>query len=107
MNNLIYNAVNYTDKGGKISVLLEETEDEIVFHVADTGIGIPEESIERLFERFYRVDKGRSRNSGGTGLGLSIVRYLVQNMGGTISVKSTLGLGSTFTVHLPKVVEEL
>ena len=107
LNNLIYNAVNYTDKGGKISVLLEETEDEIVFHVADTGIGIPEESIERLFERFYRVDKGRSRNSGGTGLGLSIVRYLVQNMGGTISVKSTLGLGSTFTVHLPKVVEEL
>lgn len=107
LNNLIYNAVNYTDKGGKISVLLEETEDEIVFHVADTGIGIPEESIERLFERFYRVDKGRSRNSGGTGLGLSIVRYLVQNMGGTISVKSTLGLGSTFTVHLPRVVEEL
>lgn len=107
LNNLIYNAVNYTDKGGKISVLLEETEDEIVLHVADTGIGIPEESIERLFERFYRVDKGRSRNSGGTGLGLSIVRYLVQNMGGTISVKSTLGLGSTFTVHLPKVVEEL
>jgi two-component system, OmpR family, phosphate regulon sensor histidine kinase PhoR len=107
LNNLIYNAVNYTDKGGTISVLLEETEDEIVFHVADTGIGIPEESIERLFERFYRVDKGRSRNSGGTGLGLSIVRYLVQNMGGTISVKSTLGLGSTFTVHLPKVVEEL
>lgn len=107
LNNLIYNAVNYTDKGGKISVLLEETEDEIVFHVADTGIGIPEESIERLFERFYRVDKGRSRNSGGTGLGLSIVRYLVQNMGGTISVKSTLGLGSTFTVHLPKLVEEL
>lgn len=107
LNNLIYNAVNYTDKGGTISVLLEETEDEIVFHVADTGIGIPEESIERLFERFYRVDKGRSRNSGGTGLGLSIVRYLVQNMGGTISVKSTLGLGSTFTVHLPKIVEEL
>ncbi|WP_227872474.1 two-component system histidine kinase PnpS [Jeotgalibaca ciconiae] len=102
LNNLIYNAVNYTDKGGKISVLLEETNEEVIFHVADTGIGIPEENLGRIFERFYRVDKGRSRNSGGTGLGLSIVRYLVQNMNGSISVKSTLGLGSTFTVRLPK-----
>lgn len=102
LNNLIYNAVNYTDKGGKISVLLEETDEEVIFHVADTGIGIPEENLGRIFERFYRVDKGRSRNSGGTGLGLSIVRYLVQNMNGSISVKSTLGLGSTFTVRLPK-----
>ncbi|MDE1547734.1 two-component system histidine kinase PnpS [Jeotgalibaca caeni] len=102
LNNLIFNAVNYTDKGGKVSVMLEQTSEEAVIHVVDTGIGIPEGDINRIFERFYRVDKARSRNSGGTGLGLSIVRNLVENMNGSISVKSTLGLGSTFTVKLPK-----
>ncbi|MGP6140728.1 MULTISPECIES: two-component system histidine kinase PnpS [unclassified Jeotgalibaca] len=101
LNNLIINAVNYTDTGGKVSVMIEQTEKEAVIHVADTGIGIPEEDMGRIFERFYRVDKARSRNSGGTGLGLSIVRYLVQNLNGRISVKSTLGIGTTFTVHLP------
>lgn len=101
ISNLIYNAVNYTDKGGKITVMLEKEEDMAVIHVADTGIGIPEEDLARIFERFYRVDKARSRNSGGTGLGLSIVRYLVQNLNGTITVNSTLGMGSTFTVRLP------
>lgn len=101
LNNLIINAINYTDTGGKVSVMIEQTEKEAVIHVADTGIGIPEEDMGRIFERFYRVDKARSRNSGGTGLGLSIVRYLVQNLNGRINVKSTLGIGTTFTVHLP------
>lgn len=101
ISNLIYNSVNYTDKGGKITVMLEKEGDTAVIHVADTGIGIPEEDLARIFERFYRVDKARSRNSGGTGLGLSIVRYLVKNLNGSITVNSTLGMGSTFTVRLP------
>ncbi len=102
LNNLIFNAVTYTDKGGKVSVMLEETESDVQINVVDTGIGIPEEDLSRVFERFYRVDKARSRNSGGTGLGLSIVRYLVENMHGSIKVTSTLGIGTTFIVKLPK-----
>ena len=101
LNNLIMNGVNYTDNGGKVSVMVEKINDEAVIHVADTGIGIPEEDLSRIFERFYRVDKARSRNSGGTGLGLSIVRYLVQNLNGRIEVKSHLGIGTTFTLYLP------
>lgn len=101
LNNLIMNAVNYTDDGGKISVMVEQINNEAVIHVSDTGIGIPEEDLNRIFERFYRVDKARSRNSGGTGLGLSIVRYLVQNLNGHIEVKSKLGIGTTFTLYLP------
>ncbi|WP_373748140.1 two-component system histidine kinase PnpS [Jeotgalibaca porci] len=101
LNNLIMNGVNYTDNGGKVSVMVEKINDEAVIHVADTGIGIPEEDLNRIFERFYRVDKARSRNSGGTGLGLSIVRYLVQNLNGRIEVKSHLGIGTTFTLYLP------
>ena len=101
LNNLIMNGVNYTDNGGKVSVMVEKINDEAVIHVADTGIGIPEEDLNRIFERFYRVDKARSRNSGGTGLGLSIVRYLVQNLNGRIEVKSLLGIGTTFTLYLP------
>ena len=76
-------------------------DDYVHFSVADTGMGIPEADQERIFERFYRVDKGRSRNSGGTGLGLSIVRNLVRNMSGTIYVESALGKGSVFHVELP------
>lgn len=101
LNNLIMNAVNYTDDGGKISVKIKQVNNEAVIQVSDTGIGIPEEDLNRIFERFYRVDKARSRNSGGTGLGLSIVRYLVQNLNGRIEVKSNLGIGTTFTVYLP------
>ncbi len=78
--------------------------------VADSGIGIPREEQPRVFERFYRVDKARSRQLGGTGLGLSIVKHLVQSLGGQVMVESRVGLGSTFTVHLPTarpVFEEL
>ncbi|MDD4075977.1 MAG: ATP-binding protein, partial [Eubacteriales bacterium] len=71
------------------------------FSVADTGIGVPEEAIPKLFERFYRVDKARSRSTGGTGLGLSIVKEIVERHGGTISVQSGLDEGSVFTVRLP------
>jgi two-component system, OmpR family, sensor histidine kinase SenX3 len=70
--------------------------------VSDTGIGIPEKYLARIFERFYRVDKARSKETGGTGLGLSIVRHIAENHGGRVTVKSTLGEGSTFTVRLPR-----
>lgn len=99
--NLIDNAINYSDEGSEITVRIEKLDDYVHFSVADTGMGIPEADQERIFERFYRVDKGRSRNSGGTGLGLSIVRNLVRNMSGTIYVESALGKGSVFHVELP------
>ncbi|WP_234402585.1 two-component system histidine kinase PnpS [Trichococcus paludicola] len=103
LSNLIYNAVNYTDQKGHVTVHLDQTDEEIIIQVKDTGIGIPEEDLLRIFERFYRVDKARSRNTGGTGLGLSIVRYLVKNMNGFISVDSKMGIGSTFTVRFPYI----
>lgn len=101
LTNLIDNAINYSDRGGQITVSIVSKGKYIQLTVSDTGIGIPAEDLERIFERFYRVDKARSRNSGGTGLGLSIVKNLVHNMGGTISVKSQVGKGSRFIVTLP------
>ena len=74
----------------------------MVLEVSDTGIGIPREELPRVFERFYRVDKARSRELGGTGLGLSIVRHLVGSLGGSIAVESRLGVGSTFSARLPR-----
>jgi two-component system sensor histidine kinase SenX3 len=74
----------------------------VVIEVADRGIGIPEAHVERVFERFYRVDRARSRETGGTGLGLSIVRHIARNHRGEVSVDSTEGVGSTFTVTLPR-----
>ena len=99
--NLINNAVVYTQAGGHITVTVEKTAEQVRLHVADNGIGIPEADLGRVFERFYRVDRARSRNSGGTGLGLSIVKYLVENMNGTVIVASKQGKGTTFTVTLP------
>ncbi|MGB9343170.1 sensor histidine kinase, partial [Trichococcus sp.] len=99
--NLINNAVVYTQAGGHITVTVERTAEQVRLHVADNGIGIPEADLGRVFERFYRVDRARSRNSGGTGLGLSIVKYLVENMNGTVTVASKQGKGTTFTVTLP------
>ncbi len=98
--NLVENAIKYTDEGS-VSVSVSDEGEWAVFAVKDTGIGIPEESIEHLFERFYRVDKARSRSTGGTGLGLSITEKLINLHGGSIEVKSRLGEGSTFTVQLP------
>jgi len=101
-SNLVENAVKYTPPGGRVEVAAETDENEVVVRVSDTGIGIPEKNLARIFERFYRVDKARSKETGGTGLGLSIVRHIAENHGGRVSVESTLGEGSTFTVRLPR-----
>lgn len=98
--NLLSNAINYTPVDGKVEVKLIEQEAEVIIEVTDNGIGIPAKDIDRVFERFYRVDKARSRHSGGTGLGLSIVKHLVENCGGRIEVESQEEVGSTFRVTL-------
>ncbi|MGO1923322.1 MAG: two-component system histidine kinase PnpS [Jeotgalicoccus sp.] len=103
--NLVANAVNYTSDNGDIYIDVEERSSKIVLSVKDTGMGIPEEALDRLFERFYRVDKARSRHSGGTGLGLAIVKHLVESHDGRIYVNSKEGIGTTFTVELPKTQE--
>lgn len=99
--NLIDNAIKYTEKGG-IAIGVDSDDGSLLFTVSDTGIGIPKEDIPRIFERFYRVDKSRSRSLGGTGLGLAIVKYIVLLHNGKISVESTRGEGTTFTVMIPK-----
>jgi two-component system phosphate regulon sensor histidine kinase PhoR len=98
--NLIDNALNYTSEGG-VTVTLERQDDLAVLQVRDTGIGIAQEQQKRIFERFYRVDRARSRNTGGTGLGLSIVKHIVEAHGGSVELESALNAGSTFTVRLP------
>ncbi len=98
--NLIDNAVNYTERGG-ISILMDKTNGNLRIETKDTGIGIPDEHLGRIFERFYVVDKSRSRMLGGTGLGLSIVKHIALLHGGRVSVKSTLGVGTTFSIFLP------
>jgi len=100
--NLVDNAVKYTPPGGRVEVTGGFEGSEIAVRVSDTGIGIPEGSLPRIFERFYRVDKARSKETGGTGLGLSIVRHIAENHGGRVTVESTPGEGSTFTVYLPR-----
>jgi len=102
MTNLIDNAIHYTNSGGRIEVAIEGQIDRVQVYVRDTGIGIPLADRERIFERFYRVDKARSRSQGGTGLGLSIVKHLVQSMGGGIDVESAIGRGSTFSFWIPR-----
>jgi two-component system phosphate regulon sensor histidine kinase PhoR len=105
--NLISNSLTYTPAGGNVSIKVEEEKKSVLLSVRDTGIGISEEEISRIFERFYRVDKARSRNSGGTGLGLAIVKHLVEAHHGTIDVKSTVGKGSEFTIRFKKKQEEV
>ena len=100
--NLVDNAVNYTEDGGKIRISCATEENGCRLSVSDTGIGIPKESIPRIFERFYRVDAARSRDTGGTGLGLSIVKHIAELHGGSVSVQSEPGKGSVFTLHFPK-----
>ncbi|HTY60885.1 MAG TPA: ATP-binding protein [Acidobacteriota bacterium] len=102
LQNLLDNALRYTPSGGSIRVKAVAEGSEIVLSVADTGIGIPKADQDRIFERFYRADAARSRESGGTGLGLSIVKHLVEAYGGRIRVESEVGQGSTFFVYLPR-----
>lgn len=107
--NLLSNAVNYTPENGSVKVILQTAGErngdyeKVIISVVDTGIGIPKKDLPRIFERFYRVDKARSRGSGGTGLGLSIVKHLVELHHGSIHVESDLGYGSKFTVELPAI----
>jgi two-component system phosphate regulon sensor histidine kinase PhoR len=106
VRNLLENAVRYTDPGGHVSLRVESGQDGegrqwAVLSVSDDGVGIPLADQQRVFERFYRVDKARSRETGGTGLGLSIVRHVAERHGGRVELQSTVGVGSTFTVRLP------
>jgi len=102
--NLIDNAIKYGKEGGKITVsAVQRNQSEVEVSVSDNGIGIPKEDLPRIFERFYRVDKGRSQELGGTGLGLSIVKHLVQAHGGNVWAESQPGQGSTFYFTIPKV----
>ena len=100
--NLVDNALKYTQPGGKVILSAEKSDSEVAIRVADTGIGIMQEDLSRIFERFFRVDKARSRRTGGTGLGLSIVKHIAEAHGGRIDVKSEFNRGSTFTLVLPQ-----
>ena len=101
--NLLDNAIKYTPEGGSITVGANSKEKIVQVDIPDTGIGIAEKDLPRIFERFYRVDKARSRELGGTGLGLSIVKHIIQAHSGQIWVQSTLGRGSTFSFTIPAV----
>ena len=101
LSNLVDNALRHTSAKGAVCVRLHATESRAIIEVADTGEGIPAGELSRVFERFYRVDKARARQTGGTGLGLAIVRHVAEGHGGTVRVDSELGRGSTFTVSLP------
>jgi heavy metal sensor kinase len=101
--NLLTNAIRYTSAGGKVNLMVKNVESGVEIAVADTGIGIPAEDIPRIFDRFYRADKARSRQYGGSGLGLSIVKSIVNSHEGTIKVDSVVGEGSVFKVVLPSV----
>ena len=97
--NLVENAIKYTEDDGNVKTITNIINEKVSIKVQDNGIGISEEHIPRLFERFYRVDKARSREKGGTGLGLAIVKYIVINFGGTIKVDSKINEGTTFTTE--------
>jgi len=101
LRNLIDNAIRYTPEGGSVRVVVTTEGDDAVLTVRDTGIGIPSKDLPRIFERFYRVDRARSRETGGTGLGLAIVKHVAENLGARVDVESELGVGTTFTVRLP------
>jgi two-component system sensor histidine kinase SenX3 len=107
LHNLIENAINYSPEKTKVIISARVIGKLVEIVVKDQGIGIAERDQERIFERFYRVDPARSRETGGTGLGLSIVKHVVANHGGDISVWSQVGEGSTFTLRLPLIDEDL
>jgi len=102
MINLIDNAIKYSEPGKKVEVIMAQDDVEVRIEVKDQGYGIPEKDIDRIFERFYRVDKSRSKEKGGTGLGLAIVKHIIYNNRGKIAVNSKVGEGTAFVIHLPK-----
>jgi len=102
LNNLIINSIFYGNQGGKTTINIQEMGENVLVEVSDSGIGISEEDIPRIFERFYRTDKSRSRDRGGTGLGLSIVKHIIEAHNQTVSVRSELGEGTSFTFTLKK-----
>ena len=106
LSNLIRNSIRYNKKNGLVEIWVEKTKTGIMINVQDTGIGIPEENLPYIFERFYRVDKARSRNDGGSGLGLAICKWVAEVHGGSIKAISELGIGSLFTVSLPSDFEK-
>jgi two-component system phosphate regulon sensor histidine kinase PhoR len=101
--NLVDNAIKYTPAGGQVSVTYALQGSDIEFTVKDTGVGIPHEDLPLIFDRFYRVDRARARTAGGTGLGLSIVKFLIDSLGGQITVHSSINVGTAFTFTLPAV----
>ena len=103
-DNLIDNAIKYTPEDGEVRVACSMTPVAVMVEVSDTGVGIPRDDLSRIFERFYRVDKARSRELGGTGLGLAIVKHLVSSLRGQITVTSRPGAGTRFTVRLPRAL---
>ena len=104
--NLVDNAIKYTPTGGTITISAPVEGDEIRIDVADTGVGIPAENLPRIFERFYRVEKARTRGKGGTGLGLAIVKHIIKGHGGRVDVKSVVGKGTVFSIFLPLEMPE-
>ncbi len=104
--NLVENGIKYNINGGQLVISLERRKYEISIRIADTGVGIPKEALDHIFERFYRVDKARSRSTGGSGLGLSIVRNMVEKNGGSIQVESTVGKGTVFYLQFPVISTE-
>jgi two-component system, OmpR family, phosphate regulon sensor histidine kinase PhoR len=103
--NLLQNAVKFNRAGGEVRLSASCVNGKVCIQVSDTGVGIPSEDLSRIFERFYRVDRARSREVGGTGLGLSIVKHIVERMHGTVAVESQLGKGSEFRIYLPALLK--
>jgi signal transduction histidine kinase len=103
--NLLTNGIKYTPEGGKVSVILAHEKDEVAIHIKDTGIGIPEDALEHIFDRFYRVEK-KVHTIKGTGLGLTIVKKIVEKHEGRLDVTSSLGEGSTFSFYLPAILSQ-
>ena len=103
VQNLLMNAITYSEKNSKVIIRFTDVESNLLIEIEDNGLGINERHINRLFERFYRVDKSRARNEGGTGLGLSIVKHIIEAHGHTVQVRSTEGEGSIFFFTLTKI----
>jgi two-component system sensor histidine kinase SenX3 len=103
VKNLIENAIRYSSQYASVAVGIDQKNDNVIIRVVDQGSGIPQAALDRIFERFYRVDPARSRQTGGSGLGLSIAKHCVEENGGALSVWSHEGIGSTFTIELPAV----